>query len=109
MGLGVTRRRSNRELRGLPEIKTILAAGGLARRECVLGLAWALLGSEWGGHSAWSNPSLLGLVARKAAPLTATDLDGLIAEAEQQRLGSREIIVRAAETDRGRRSTTTMT
>jgi hypothetical protein len=72
----------------MPETRSILDAPGLVRRECVLALAWALLGGEKVryGHP-WENQYLLAVVARKPAPLTLTDLDALVAAGEGVRLG----------------------
>lgn len=81
-----SRKWTDGEVRALSEIKLISEAPGLVRRECVLALAWSFLNTEWVPREhPWSNQWVLAVVARKPAPLTATDLEELIAGAEAMR------------------------
>jgi hypothetical protein len=74
------------DVRALSEVKLISEATGLVRRECVLALAWSFLNTEWVPREhPWSNQVVLAVVARKSAPLTATDLEELVAAAETMR------------------------
>ena len=77
----------DREVRALSEVASISEATGLVRRECVLALAWSFLNTEWVPREhPWSNR--VSVVARKPAPLTATDLEQLIGAAEAMPRGS---------------------
>ena len=79
----------DREVRALSEVASISEATGLVRRECVLALAWSFLNTEWVPREhPWSNRVVLAVVARKPAPLTATDLEQLIGAAEAMPRGS---------------------